>query len=101
MTKLIGFAKANSFTEKQSASHENRKQNKDNKRGISKVSQDSKDADEMMERVISKIKQKYAKHDTSSADSDSVAPDANSSSKSNANAGASFRRQNATGGKRG
>ena len=79
---------------------DNRNQNRDNKRGISKVSQASKDEDEMMERVISKIEQKYTKDDASSGDSGPVAPDASSSSKSNANAGASFGRQNSTGGKR-
>ena len=107
--RLIGFAKANGYTDKllsfQDAKNQNRnrsqEENKDNKRGISQVSQASEDAEEMMERVISKIEQKYAKHDTSSAGSDSVAPDMNSSSKSNANAGSTFGKQNATGGSRG
>ena len=77
--RLIGFAKANGFTEKQPAFQDSRKN--DNKRGISKVSQASKDdqEDEMMERAISKIANYYTKNDASSGDSGPVAPDANSS----------------------
>ena len=104
MRKLIGFAKANGFNEKQSAFLADKQQNRDKKRGISKVSQRSHygpsqddTENEIVERAISKIAQYYTKDDASSGDGGPVAPDA--SSKSNANAGATFGRQNATGGK--
>ena len=102
--KLIGFTKANGFNEKQSAFIAEKQQNRDKKRGISKVSQrshygpsqDDKE-NEIVERVISKIAQYYTKDDTSNGDGAPGAPDA--SPKSNANAGATFGRQNTTGGK--
>ena len=98
--KLIGFAKANGFIEKQSVFLKNRQQSRKNKKGgVSQVpqafhygpSQDNPE-DEMVERAISKIAQYYTKNDSSGDDSGSVAPDASSSSKSNANAGSTFRR---------
>ena len=51
---------------------------------------------EIVERAVSKIAQYFTKDDASNDDG---APD--ESPKSNANAGATFGRQNATGGKRG
>ena len=101
MGKLIGFAKANGFTEKQTTFHEDKEQNKRNKkRGVSQVSQNQKD--DIVERAISKIAQYYTDKNASSGDSSIVVPDANSSSKSNdksnANAGSTFGKQNATGG---
>ena len=52
-----------------------------------------------MERAVSKIAQYFTKDNASNDDGAPGAPDA--SPKSNANAGATFGRQNATGGKRG
>ena len=101
MKKLIGFAKANNFTKKQVAFHEEQQQNKRNKkRGVSQVSQVQED--DIVERAISKIAQYYTDKNASSGDSGIVVPDANSSSKynakSNANAGSTFVKQNANGG---
>ena len=56
--------------------------------------------DEMFNRIISKIAEHQNKNDSSSGDTNPVAPDASSSSKSNASAGATLGRQSATGGKR-
>ena len=56
--------------------------------------------DDMVERAISKIAQYYTDKDSSSDDNSPVAPNASSSSKSNANDGSTFRKQNTTGGKR-
>ena len=107
MKKLIGFAKSHGFNEQLTAFKESKKQDRENKRKILKVSQtshygpsqDDKE-DEMIERVISKIADHQNKNDSSSGDSNPVAPDTSSSSRSNASAGATFGRQSATGGKR-
>ena len=80
-----------------------KEQNKRNKkRGVSQVSQNQED--DIVERAISKIAQYYTEKNASSGDSGTVVPDANASSKSNAksnaNAGSTFEKQNATGGNR-
>ena len=102
MKKLIGFAKAHGYEEQLAAFNERR--HGDKKRKVSKVShygpaQDDKE-DEMFDRIISKIAEHQNKNDSSSGDTNPVAPDASSSLKSNASAGATFGRQNSTGGKR-
>ena len=106
--KLIGFAKANGFNEKQSAFLTDKQQNRNKKRGIPKVSQRSHygpsqddTENEIVERAISKIAQYYTKDDAFNGDGAPGAPGApDASPKSNANTGATFGRQNATGGKR-
>ena len=106
MKKLIGFAKSHGFNEQLTAFKERNRQDGDKKRRkVSKVShygpsQDDNKADEIFDRVISKIADHQNKNDSSSGDTNPVAPDASSSSKSNASAGATFGRQSATGGKR-
>ena len=103
--KLIGFAKANNFTEKQVAFQEEQQQNKRNKkRGVSQVSQVQED--DIVDRAISTIAKRYQDKIASSASSSDsgtmvpYVPDAKADSKSNANAGSAFRKQNATGGNR-
>ena len=97
MKKLIGFAKYHGFDEKYTAFLAEKQQNRnDKKRGISQVLHSDDTGKEIVERAVSKITQYFTKNDASNDDD---APDA--SPKSNANAGATFGRQNATGGKRG
>ena len=104
MKKLIGFAKANNFTEKQAAFNENKKQNKDNKRRVSQVSQVQED--DIVKRAISKITKHYQDKIASSASSSDngtmvlYVPEVKADTKSNANAGSTFGKQNATGGNR-
>ena len=103
MRKLIGIAKANGFTNKQTAFHEEQQQSKRNKKkGVSQVLQNQED--NIVECAISKIAQYYTDKNASSGDSGIVVPNANSSSKSNAksnaNAGSTFGNQNSTGGNR-
>ena len=106
MKKLIGFAKAHGYDEQLAAFKEKNRQDGDKKRQkVSKVShygpsQDDNKADEIFDRVISKIADHQNKDESSSGDNNPVAPDASSSLKSNASAGATFGRQNATGGNR-
>ena len=91
--KRIGFAKVSGFNKKQSAFLADKQQNmNDKKRGISKVLHSDDTKNEIVERAVIKIAQYFTKDDASNDDG---APDA--SPKSNADAGATFGRQNATG----
>ena len=101
--KLIGFAKANNFAEKQVAFLEKQQQNKRNKkRGVSQVSQVQED--DIVERVISKIAKHYQDKITFSAYGSEngtmvpYVPEVKADTKSNANTGSTFGKQNATGG---
>ena len=104
MRRLIGFAKANNFTDKQAAFNENKKQNRANKRGVSQVSHVQED--DLVERAISKVAKYYQDKIASSASGSEngtmvpYVPDVKAETKSNANAGSTFGKQNATGGNR-
>ena len=100
MKKLIGFAKAHGYYDKQSVFLVEKQQNRnDKKRVVSQISHYGPSQDdsekEMVERAVNKIVQHFTKDDASN---DNGAPD--ESPKSNANAGSTFGRQNSTGGKR-
>ena len=98
MRRLIGFAKANNFTDKQAAFNENKKQNRANKRGVSQVSNIKED--DIVERAISKVAKYYQDKIAENGAMVPYAPEVKEETQSNSNAGSTFGKQNATGGSR-
>ena len=98
MRRLIGFAKANNFTDKQAAFNENKKQNRANKRGVSQVSNIKED--DIVERAISKVAKYYQDKIAENGAMVPYAPEVKEETQSSSNAGSTFGKQNATGGSR-